>query len=69
MSFEIDSKIEFLPPTFGGTKLKQNNLFATLKINTITDDILAILVLNVMLPSKHIDDIVFDKKIKYNDII
>ena len=69
LSFETDSKIELIPPIFGGTKQKQNNLFATLKVNVITDDALTVLVLNVKSLSKHTDDIVSDKRMIYFDTI
>ena len=69
LSFETDSKIELLPPIFGGAKQKQNNLFATLKVNVITDDALTVLVLNVKSLSKHTDDIVSDKRMIYYDTI
>ena len=50
-------------------KQKQNNLFATLKVDVITDDALTVLVLNVKSLSKHTDDIVSDKRMIYYDTI
>ena len=62
LTFETDSKIELIPPIFGSTKQKQNNLLTTLKVNVITDDALTVLVLNVKSLPKHTDDIVSDDK-------
>ena len=49
--------------------LKQSYLFSTIKRNTFSNDTLTILVLNVRLLSKHVDDILRDDRIINNDII
>ena len=50
-------------------RLKQNDLFSTVKKNTISGDTLTIYFHNVRSLSKHVDDIVSDDRIKNNDII
>ena len=50
-------------------RLKQNDLFSTIKRNTYSDDTLTILVVNVRSLSKHIDDRVSDDRIINDGII
>ena len=50
-------------------RLKQNDLFSTIKRNTISNNTITILVHNVRFLSKHVDDIVSDRRIINNDII
>ena len=49
--------------------LKQINLFSTITRNTILDYTITVLVHNVRSLSKHVDDIVSDKRLINNDII
>ena len=44
-------------------RLKQNDLFFTIKINFLSDDTITIRVHNVRSYSKHVDDIVSDNRI------
>ena len=48
---------------------KQNDLFSTVKKNTISDDTPTIVFHNLRSLSKHVDDVVNDDRIIYNDII
>ena len=50
-------------------RMKQNDLFSTIKRNTLSDDTLIILVHNVRSLSKHIDDIESDDRTINNGII
>ena len=50
-------------------RLKENDLFSTLKRSIISDNTITILVHNVRPLSKHINDIVSDSRIMNNDII
>ena len=54
---------------FEYARLKQNELFFTIKGNNISDDTIIVFVHNVQSFSKHIDDIVSDARIINNDII
>ena len=49
-------------------RLKQNDLFSTIKRNNIYDDTITVFVHNVRSLSKHIDNIVSDDRIVNNDI-
>ena len=50
-------------------RLKQNDLFSTIKSNNISDDTITVFVQNVRSLSKHINDIGRDDRIINNDII
>ena len=50
-------------------RLKQNDLFSTIKRNTISNDTITILGHNVRSLSKHVDDLVSDRRVVNNDII
>ena len=50
-------------------RLKQKDLFSTIKTNNISDDTIAVFVHNVRLLSKHVNYIVCDDRIINNDII
>ena len=50
-------------------RLKENDLYSTLKRIIISDDTITILVHNVRSISKHVKDIVSDSRIMNNDII
>ena len=50
-------------------RLKENDLFSTLKRSIISDDTITILVHNVRSLSKHVNDIVSDSRIMNNDIL
>ena len=50
-------------------RLKESDLFSTLKGSIISDDTITILVHNVRSLSKHVNDIVSDSRIMNNDII
>ena len=50
-------------------RLKQNDLFSTIKRSIISANTLTVLVHNVRLLSKHVDDIVSDDEIIINDMI
>ena len=50
-------------------RLKQNNLFSTIKRNAISENTITVLVHNVRSLSKHTDDILNDGIIINNDII
>ena len=50
-------------------RLKQNDLFSTIKRNNISVDTIAVFVHNARLFSQHIDDIVSDDRIINNDMI
>ena len=50
-------------------RLKQNDVFFTIKTNNISDDTITDFVHNVRLLSKHVNDIVCDDRIINNDII
>ena len=50
-------------------RLKENDLFSTLKRSIISDDTITILIHNVRSLSKHVNDIVIDSRIMNNDVI
>ena len=50
-------------------RLKQNDLFFTVKRNAISGDTVTVLVHNVRSPLRHVDDILSDNRIINNDII
>ena len=50
-------------------RLKQNDLFSTIKRNAISDDTFTILVDNVRSLPKHADDAISENRIINNDII
>ena len=50
-------------------RLKQNDLFSTVKRNNTSDNSITVFVHNVRSLSKHINDIVCDDRIINNDII
>ena len=50
-------------------RLKQNNLFSTIKRNDISDDMITVFIHNVQSLSQHIDDVVSDNRIVNNDIM
>ena len=50
-------------------RLKQNDIFSTIKRNNTSDDTIIVFVQNVRSLSKHINDIVSDDRITNNDII
>ena len=50
-------------------RLKENDLFSTLKRSIISDDTITILVHNVRFLSKHVNEIVSDSRIMNNDIL
>ena len=50
-------------------RLEENNQFSTLKRSIISGDTITILIHNVRSLSKHVDDIVSDSRMMYNDII
>ena len=50
-------------------RLKQNNLFSTIKRNNISDNTITVFVHDARSLSKHINDIVCDDRIINNDII
>ena len=50
-------------------RLKQNDIFSTIKRNNTSDDTIIVFVQNVRSLSKHINDIVSDDRIANNDII
>ena len=49
--------------------LKQNDLFSTVKINTLCNNIFTVLIHNVRLLSKRVDDIVSENRTIKNGII
>ena len=49
--------------------LKQNDLFPTVKINNLSNNIFTVLIHNVRSLSKHVDDIVSEDRTINNDII
>ena len=49
-------------------RLKQNNLFFTIKRNAVSGDIVTVLVHNVRSLPRHVDDIISDNRIINNDI-
>ena len=50
-------------------RLKQNDLFSTIKRNNTSDDTITVFAHDVRSLSKHIDDIVSDDRIINNDIM
>ena len=48
---------------------KKNDLFSTIKRNTISDDTVTVLIHNVRSLPRHVDNIVSDNRILNNDII
>ena len=48
---------------FENERLKQNDLYSTIKTNNTSDDAITVFAFNVRSLSKHIDDIVSDIKI------
>ena len=50
-------------------RLKQNDLFSTIKRSIISANTLTVLAHNVRLLSKHVDDILSDDEIIINDMI
>ena len=50
-------------------RLKQNDLFSTIKRNAISGDIVTVLVHNVISLPRHVGDIISDNKIVNNDMI
>ena len=49
--------------------MKQNDLFSTVKRNTVSDDAITVSIHNVRSLSKHIDDMASDVRIIKNHII
>ena len=50
-------------------RLKQNDLFSTIKRNAFSSDTVTLLVHNVRSLSRHVDDVVSDNRIINNDVI